>query len=596
MDILHAIFSNTIIAFIILISVVVFVHELGHFLAGKAFGIEVEEFSIGFGPKAYSFKKGATEYRINWLPLGGYVRFYGSDIEQNIPPENREKSFLYAKLHKRAIVSLAGPLANFILSLFVMTFISILGVPYNPTIVQVLPNSIAEKSGIQTGDKIIAIDGKKIDNWSDLTAKINASAEKKLHIEVESQGIQKTIPLIPVKEEVETPLGNKQVAGRIGITAVFNSSKIVTLPDSFFTLFGLQTGDQITKINNNNILFLYQVHHIFEKETNSNSPYELANNILNNNLSDKVIQIEYQRNTEKKSLTINFNTQMTIKWANNIITNKKEFDKTSWRFNLLSSDQTISGFLPTTTKEDKKSVAQTAWQDCGIKSGQTIVSIEGQGKITTFLQILMWLDTARKNLPIENNINKNISMIVIEKTGQLVTLNCKIPLRLGYDHLNRSQLFLDFPIKFTSESVTHPYQVAKAATLFDAVEKGFQEVLKQIQMTYHAIKLLFTGSIPLSNLGGPIAIAGVAGEAAKGGLIIFLMTMAFISTNIGIMNLLPLPALDGGHLFLNAVEAAYGKALPKNVQVTVQRIGVLILLTLFVIVFYNDILRFIRLN
>src|SRR5258708_3717880 len=120
MNALSFIFSNTIVAFIILISIVVFVHEFGHFIAGKIFKIQVEEFSIGFGPAAYSFKKGSTLYRLNWLPLGGYVRFYGSDIEENISLQNQEKSLLHAKVYKRAIVSFAGPFANFVLSFVIM--------------------------------------------------------------------------------------------------------------------------------------------------------------------------------------------------------------------------------------------------------------------------------------------------------------------------------------------------------------------------------------------------------------------------------------------------------------------------------------------
>lgn len=593
MDILHTIFSNTIIAFIILISVVVFVHELGHFLAGKAFGIEVEEFSIGFGPKAYSFKKGATEYRINWLPLGGYVRFYGSDIEQNIPPEKREKSFLYAKVHKRAIVSFAGPFANFVLSLVVMTFIYLYGVPYKPTVISVLPNSVAEKNGLQTGDKITAIDGNKIENWSDLSAKISTSAEKKLLLEVESNGSKKILPITPLKEEVETTLGNKQVSGRIGITPLFNSSHLVVLPHSFFSSIGLETGDNITNINGKEVKFLYQVLSILEGETKSDSEYKLANNITTDNLKNKKLDITFARNNTKKTLNIELDSPTLKLWAHKYLSIQNTASKDTWKNSLLTSDLTVAGFL-TDLKDDKQLIAQKAWQKCGLKEGQTIYAIEGQGKIKSLLQIFSWLDNSTKNIAVSENKSLNINMTLLEKNGNLTTLSCDVPLRYGYDHLNRANLFLDFPVKFLSQSISMPNEVAKATSFITAIEKGFQSVLSQIQMTYNAIKMLFTGSIPLSNLGGPIAIANVAGEAAKGGLIIFLMTMAFISTNIGMMNLLPLPALDGGYLFLNAVEAAYGKSLPKNIQITVQRIGIFILLTLFIIVFYNDILRLIR--
>ncbi|WGL60231.1 RIP metalloprotease RseP [Pigmentibacter sp. JX0631] len=593
MDILHSILSNTIIAFIILISIVVFVHELGHFLAGKAFGIEVEEFSIGFGPKAFSFKKGATEYRINWLPLGGYVRFYGSDIEQIIPPEKKEKSFLYAKVHKRAIVSFAGPFANFILSFIVMTFIYLYGVPYKPTVINVLPNSVAEKSGLQTGDKILSIDQKNIESWSDLSTKISTSPEKMLSLEIEANGIKKNINIKPNKEEVETTLGNKQISGRIGITPIFNSSNIIVFPSSFFAQIGLQTGDKVTKIDDKEIKFQYEVISYLKNNLKADSEYLLAKNIIQNKFLDNNFNLTVIRNNSEKNISVNFN-QPTLKvWATNIIKSNRPEINESWQYRFLSADQTISEFSAK-GKEDILFPAQSAWQKCGLKEGQTIYSIVGQGKIISLLQVYSWMDSATKGIPPANNKNINVKMSVLEKNGTLSTLNCEIPLRYGYDHLNRATLYLDFPIKFYSQSITFPNEISKANNLYSALEKGFNSVLNQIQMTYSAIKMLFTGSIPLSNLGGPIAIANVAGEAAKGGLIIFLMTMAFISTNIGMMNLLPLPALDGGHLFLNLVEAAYGKSLPKNIQITVQRIGIFILLTLFVIVFYNDILRLIR--
>ena len=594
MEILQSIFSNTIIAFIILIGVVVFVHELGHFIAGKAFGIEVEEFSIGFGPKAFSIRKGNTDYRINWLPLGGYVRFYGSDIEQIVPLEKREKSFLHAKVHKRAIVSFAGPFANFVLSFIVMTFIYFHGLPFKPATSYVLPNSVAEKSGLKTGDKILAIDNKKIENWSDLSAKINSSPEKNLSLQIESNGLKKELKITPSKEEIETALGNKQSSGRIGISALFNSSHVHISKNSFFQAIGLQNGDQITRIQDKNIQFFYEITQKLESITQSQSDYSLAEKIHLNKMVNEKFEIEFLRLNKKETIHVSLNDPNIKKWSENYLINKSN-QKIDWSKDLISSDQTISNYQAV-PNNDKLIPAIEAWKNCGLKTGDTIYSIEGVGRIFSILQIYSWLDTAPKSLQLnQNKTDKlNVQMQVFNKNGNLENLKCSIPLRNGFDHLNRAQVFMDFPIQFMSQSVTMPNEISKAISFSEAVQKGYNAVLNQLYLTYNAIKMLFTGSIPLSNLGGPIAIANVAGEAAKGGFIIFLMTMAFISTNIGMMNLLPLPALDGGYLFLNAVEAAFGKPLPKSVQITVQRIGIFIILGLFIIVFYNDILRLIR--
>jgi regulator of sigma E protease len=136
--------------------------------------------------------------------------------------------------------------------------------------------------------------------------------------------------------------------------------------------------------------------------------------------------------------------------------------------------------------------------------------------------------------------------------------------------------------------------IVQSETLLQSFEDGFAATWKQTTTIFTALKKLVSGSVPLSNLGGPIAIARVAGDAAEGGFLIFILTISWMSVNIGLFNLLPLPALDGGHLLLQGVEAAYGKPLPESVQLAVQRVGVAILLGLIVVVFFNDILRLFR--
>lgn len=217
MNILHAFFSNTIVAFTILIGIVVFAHELGHFLAGKFFGIRVEEFSIGFGPKAFGFRKNQTEYRINWLPLGGYVRFFGADSSQEINPEDKKQSLLHAALYKRAIVSFAGPFANFVLSFLVMCLVQMHGLSDQPPVVGVLPHSIAEKSGFETGDRILSIDGKPVAGWSDLVKIIRVSANKTLSISLQKENQIKVIQITPAAEKQRPSMA--LMSGRVALAS-----------------------------------------------------------------------------------------------------------------------------------------------------------------------------------------------------------------------------------------------------------------------------------------------------------------------------------------------------------------------------------------
>ena len=150
---------------------------------------------------------------------------------------------------------------------------------------------------------------------------------------------------------------------------------------------------------------------------------------------------------------------------------------------------------------------------------------------------------------------------------------------------------IDFPVTFMSSDLPISSEIVKNISFTSSLKSGFKMLLNQMSMIYTGIKKLISGSLPLSSLGGPIAIANVAGDAAKAGCMVFFLTMSLISVNIGMLNLLPIPSLDGGTLLLLTIDAIYGKELPKSLQSAIQKVGIVFLLILIVLVFYNDILR-----
>lgn len=580
MNILYSIFSNTIVAFVILIGIVIFAHELGHFLAGKLFGIRVEEFSIGFGPKAFGFKKGDTEYRINWLPLGGYVRFYGSDLDETIPEENQAQSLLHSKLYKRALVSFAGPFANFVLSFFIMTIMSWHGLPDSPSIVSVLPQSVAEKSHLQTGDKILSINGKETRGWSDLVKMIGQSAGQDLQFSIERQGKIQSIPVTPKLENAETVYGSREPQGRIGITPFFSKPSIAPIENDFFSTIGLHSGDEITSINQIETHYLYQVVQAIEKITQANSDSTLAQKINDSSLNNIHLNIILKN---KKEIDISFKSQSLKNWARQSGTNSAS--PVPWKDNIVSDDQTVGSFQK----------GSQAWQTCGLKTGDTIRYIKGYGHIVSPIQISMWLNDISQTLTKNKTTGLvDVELSVTNSNGISKELACKVPVENGVNHLDLPTTHLNFPITFAAQPVMYPPILIESSSFLTSIQNGFDAFLRQMSLIYNGLKMLISGHIPLSNLGGPIAVAGIAGDAAKAGFVAFLITLSIISVNIGMVNLLPLPALDGGTLLLYLVEAFYGKPLPKKVQLTVQKIGIFIILFLFVLVFYNDILRLFR--
>ncbi len=199
-----------IVPFLLVLTVVIFFHELGHFLVARWCGVRVLAFSLGFGPEIIGFNdRHGTRWRLALIPLGGYVKFYGDenaasapDREKlaSMPGRDREVSFYGQSVGKRAAIVAAGPIANFILAIviFAMTF-WLLGRPVTEARVDaVQPNSAAERAGFQPNDVIVSIDGGHIESFSDMQRIVSISAEQQLRFEVRRG--EQTIPLTAVPE------------------------------------------------------------------------------------------------------------------------------------------------------------------------------------------------------------------------------------------------------------------------------------------------------------------------------------------------------------------------------------------------------------
>ncbi|HOV88438.1 MAG TPA: RIP metalloprotease RseP, partial [Syntrophobacteraceae bacterium] len=158
---------TTILSTIVVLGVLIFVHELGHFLVAKWSGVTVLRFSFGFGPRLFGFRKGETDYCISAFPLGGYVKMLGEEPGEELPEDQLEKSFSSQPVGKRIAIVLAGPLSNFLLAIVVFTLVyAVSGIPeILPEVGSVAAGSPAEQGGIQVGDRVISINDKKLETW-----------------------------------------------------------------------------------------------------------------------------------------------------------------------------------------------------------------------------------------------------------------------------------------------------------------------------------------------------------------------------------------------------------------------------------------------
>lgn len=201
---------TTIIYAIIVLGILIFVHEFGHFIVAKLSGVKVLEFALGFGPKIIGFSKDETDYSLRIVPLGGFCRMLGEDPDEG----GQEGSFTNASPLSRIAIIAAGPVMNFLLAVFLFFLVySIVGVP-NPDLTEigeVIPGSEAEQAGLESGDRIAAIEGEEVENWEQIVSIINENPEKELELTILRNGESLEIDVVPEKNP-ETGVG------QIGIT------------------------------------------------------------------------------------------------------------------------------------------------------------------------------------------------------------------------------------------------------------------------------------------------------------------------------------------------------------------------------------------
>jgi regulator of sigma E protease len=221
---------GVLIPFLFVLTLVVFFHELGHFLVARWAGVRVLVFSIGFGPELFGFNdRHGTRWKVSAVPLGGYVKFFGDDNAASVPDqaaiaamseEERRISFVHQPVGPRAAIVAAGPFANFVLAIVIFAALfMIFGKPStSPRVDAVQPGSAAAAAGFQPGDLVLSIDGKAIDSFSDMQQIVSTSAGETLVFEVERGGTRVTLKATPALKEIKDRFGNVIRQGQLGIT------------------------------------------------------------------------------------------------------------------------------------------------------------------------------------------------------------------------------------------------------------------------------------------------------------------------------------------------------------------------------------------
>ena len=229
-----------VVPFLFVLTIVVFFHELGHFLMARLCGIKVLVFSVGFGPEIAGFNdRYGTRWKISAVPLGGYVKFFGDDNAASVPDQaaaasmsdaDRKDSFMFQPVRSRAAVVAAGPIANFVLAIaiFAAIFMTVGKQTTSALVDTVQPASAAEAAGFKPGDLVTAINGEKIESFSDMQRIVSISAGETLSIEVDRGGAPVTLKATPQLKEIKDNFGNIHRLGVLGISRSMSPGDVKT--------------------------------------------------------------------------------------------------------------------------------------------------------------------------------------------------------------------------------------------------------------------------------------------------------------------------------------------------------------------------------
>ena len=421
----------TLIYFLIVIGILVFVHEFGHFIMAKRAGVRVEKFSLGMGPKIFGFKKGDTEYVLSALPLGGYVKMAGENPDEE--PTGATDEFQSKTVWQRAKIAATGPLTNIVLAFLVMPLVFMVGT-YTlgaARVGYVEKDSPAEQAGFLVGDIIERANGRSVVDWEKAEMQMAVNPDTDIAIVIERSGERKTLTLRP-KLDPER---------KIGVSGLY--------PD-----FPAEIGGVMKDL-----------------------PAEKAGIKIN----DKIVGVD---------------------------------GKTVYYWNQFSAAV-------------KKSEGK-----------QMTLTVERAGK------------------------PQQVTVTPVEKDGKYV---------IGVEPLMKL--------------------IFKQYGFLDSLRLGFSKTIEYIDLTFVTLRKLLTLDLSIKTLGGPVMIAQMSGKAAAAGLSSFLSLLAMISISLGILNLLPIPILDGGLLLFLAIEAVRKKPLSQKVMAVSQNIGAAVLISLIVVVSYNDVMR-----
>ncbi|MCO4761243.1 MAG: site-2 protease family protein [Myxococcales bacterium] len=567
--------------FLLLLVPLVFFHELGHFLVARWMGVRVLSFSIGFGPVVFEWESGGTQYAVRALPLGGFVRMLGEDApgEDNEssggPPE--PDSFAAKAVWRRALIVAAGPIANFILPMVILLVGSLMmdGQVISSRIGTVLPGGPAERAGLVTGDKIVEVDGEEVRHFRDLQRVIAARPDQKVTALIERNGKKIRLSLTPeAKVDARLPeIGIVDRVGRIQVLPDTQSAIVAVSPDSAAWAAGLRSGDRIVSIGGAKTPGYWQA-----AEALAQARGTTVSLTVQNLKRGKKPDAPMHDKDHPKTLTLAVpagDADVGVHPAQAVV-GRVEPDTPAAKAGLLVGDEltAINGkeigsfFALVDVIRKPYDKARGAEENLGL---------EGEELLT------------RLNAALSEPFAVTYRRL---EAGSVVTKTASLRMDVAIDkRTKRPRLQLGLG---PAQRYEAPERIANPAPIPYAWERMHTEMGEAIKVTGLTVVGLFRGRVPMKEVGGPIFMAQLASKTADLGWGYFFRLMVWLSINLAILNLLPIPLVDGGHLLFLAIEAVKREPVTLRTRMIASYVGMGFIFFVFVMVMKNDVERLIE--
>jgi regulator of sigma E protease len=545
----------SVLYFLLLVGVLVVIHELGHFAAAKLLDVKVLRFSFGYGRPLVRAKVGETEYQVAVFPLGGYVRILGIEGETT-DKADAGRSFAARPLWQRVVIVLAGPAANLVLPV-VIYFVFFAGHTMLPAAVigDVLDGGAAARAGLEPGDRVLQIDSRGVRYWEDIEQIVRHAPGKELQLTVSRNGKVFDRYVTPLEDIVRQREGRVSREGRVGIThAPFVPLVGVIDAQSPAARAGLATGDLIISVDGQPVRNWNDVKHHLGRIARRTS-------------------IVYFRGTELPGVP---QIELLSPGFADLVP-ETQIDQTLKR-------QTYTGLEHAemfVAHVDPGSPADSA----GLRPGDLIVALDDKPAIH-------WLDLDQR-LQSDPNKTYKLTWKRASAGGTTETLSAELTQvqRKELDDYGHTVTRLVFGARNDidrGQGAMIPIEGRIGYAFSKAIERTGDTVSTMVT----GFVQIVSGDKPSDALGGPLMMYRVASVSGNQGWDTFLLMIALISINLGLINLLPIPMLDGGHLLVFAIEGAMRRPLSTAARVRIQHAGLFIIVSIVILAARNDVIRF----